>query len=401
MANLDFNVQGNDGDSEREELVSMLQLVLLTAASEPSFPAALREELSEACESESISLDALQDLAERVNNELPDITVANMGTSKFSCDDRAEGPGFSVQIPDGWKAMKNHEELGVVRPFVIVPEAVQCDEGTYMTDRILYSNMSGDADEVRLSIALPEYLETACYQNAYDRSGIIGACKPTTLGVWKVESEVPCVIMRVESSSGYEFYLYPLAAATGDFLRASFDNQPANEWEKGLEMMRALAHTVRTFEDARCGILRTLDAACEGPVDANELIEAILYTTNVFMTTKDIRYEAAMDCYRQEAENPNQDDAFIAAMGALAYVEAEAVPYLRKMLDAMDRQKACGLTGEAADMLQKAIVQFSENVIQGEDQVGDDGIDDVREAGLFRETGELKALRQRLADAAC
>lgn len=401
MANLNFDVQGNDGDAEREELVSTLRLVLLTAASEPSFPAALREELSEACESGSVSLDALQDLAERVNNALSDVAVANMDASEFSCGDRVEGPGFSVQIPDGWKAVKNHEELGVVRPFVIVPETAQCDDGAYMADRILYSGMSDDADEARLKIALPEYLEAICYQNAYDRSGILGACKPVTLGVWKVESEVPCLIMRVESSSGYEFYLYPLAAATGDFLRASFSNQPADEWEKGLKMMCALAHTVRTSEDARCGILRTLDAACEGSVDANELIEAILYTTKMFVTVKDIRYEAARDCYCQEAENPNQDDAFIAMIGAFAYVEAEAVPYLRKMLDAMDKQKEYGLAGEAADMLQKVIVQFSENVIQGEDQVGDDGIDDVREAGLFQETEELKALRQRLADAVC
>lgn len=401
MANLDFDVRGNDGDAEREELVGTLRLVLLTAASEPSFPAALREELSEVCESGSVSLDALRDLAERVNNALPGVAVANMGASDFSCGDRVEGPGFSVQIPDGWKAVKNHEELGVVRPFVIVPETAQCNDGAYMADRILYSDMSGDADEARLKIALPEYLETTCYQNAYDRSGIIGACKPVTLGVWKVESDVPCVITRVESSSGYEFYLYPLAAATGDFLRATFSNQPADEWEKGLEMMRALAHTVRTSEDARCGILRTLDTACEGPVDANELIEAILYTTNVFMTTKDIRYEAARNCYCQEAENPNQDDAFVAMMGALAYVEAEAVPYLRKMLDAMDRQKTYGLAGEADDMLQKVIVQFSENVIQGEGQVDDDDIDDVREAGLFQETEELKALRQRLANAVC
>lgn len=390
--------------SERDEALLALQMVSVAAVFDGStLSPELQEEVNAALENDSLSDEELFDLLERVNNYLPEPACADISGATFREHLTAHAPAFSIEVPDGWSIVENYKEqmlfATLERPFVAAPPRASEGESLSGADRVICCvGPEVDGDETA-KIGIPEYREALLYRTAFMKEDGLSAAKPTVLQSWRMEgANCSCVVWRVAASQGYEFYVYPISAHTTDFLRFCFTNQPESVWEDGLELVRRMVSTLKLVEDPRCEAEVLLDEGLAGPVDAERLEETFRLMPRIILVAKNLRSDTAPHEYAQAHDVLTDQDLFVAIVSQVSRVEDEALPYLIRMIDVLEKQIELGLPEAAAQDLFGCVEEMAYQAISGVEQIEEEDRSLAQSAGFFTSPEAIEEQRARIKE---
>lgn len=235
----------------------MLRLLVLAAdLGGYQFPQDILDELERA-ENGDETVD-VEDLARRMNEISPNHTKANPLTWTYEQGLRAEGPAFSVAIPDGYDIHKD-VELGISdnRPFVAVIAGTD-EQALGGSDQIVYvdDGLLGILSDEELMSTLREWgtvdllvhLQRAAVVETYD------------MGIRVLDERlVPCVngkclVSLRNNFSACEFYIMPMMFNSFAWLKVWLTQCPAEEAGKYMDAICELANYVEVRSNTACGV---------------------------------------------------------------------------------------------------------------------------------------------------
>lgn len=397
--------EDESSDDEREAILSMLQLLMLMGEmSGIEYPTELVEQLEKAQAGDS-SID-LEDLASKFNEFTPDGEQADYSKVSFAEGIRAEGRKFSIAIPDGWTVLNDYKETNVfmetIRPFVAVPQEANAQDNIALSDKIIYSNLTGDleSDEEKDAVKTPPFVWAIRFCSLYDRSHELGSMQTATIWDEEVEAEnTSCIVSLAEpvpGSGSMEFSIFPLAIDHADFIRCSLTCEGDADLEYAKAMVLEIAKSVRLDEVVTSSAENKLNAALKSRVTLEEFDSILTGFHRPIAGLREMVFNAAVQKYAAAAEEIGREAVFLAGVRMIVEFSARVLPYYSSILDAFEKQIELGADKDESYSLLEAIRLFDEATFPTIDIFDDDSVELVKQSGLLDPSIELQQIRGRL-----
>lgn len=286
---------------ERQQALQLLQMAQLAAK---LGGAPLDDELQQLIgraleEDESVDLE---DLLERVNNQLPSVSFADPASWTFNEGLRASCEYFSIAIPDGFRVLTNYDDGFMTRPFVAVPEEV-ADKDIPTADRLACGGMPttvlSEFDEHGIDELAIATLRSSMNTNDFGSSVV-----PED---WVVQGKNCAVLItRVDNGcTGYEYWIRPAILQTGYYLRCIFSNSDADQAEEARETLTIMAKSVEATPPIESKLTRQLKKIGTEKVSAQEFAETVVHLHGILKVCLNQAHEANRAQYLKNAEQPN------------------------------------------------------------------------------------------------
>lgn len=399
---------GGDSDDERAQMLALLELAVLgaTLGSPGGIPQEMLDELERAKAGDE-SID-LMDLAERMNNCLPDIGHADLSDVSFASGAVAEGPCFSIGLPDGWTALMSYREenmlASIERPFVLVQGEVRPDEDVSLCDRVIYSNLGGDSgpEEMELEYGIEDYQWAVRWSSLYGSSGndLINFTKPNMVWDSTVAAvNTTCLVMQQEMGegvNGLELDVYPCTTGCRDSLRIVL-NADEVDLEEARAFAMALASTVEIRNPQTPRIVQSIDELCEHKADVDDFCAVTEAIASVFGTATSMILPAALEKFQEDEEENVLENTVVPAVKVVRDFSQRGIPFFEKLMSAYEVQMQKGATPIDGYRMIKALRAFDDAVFLSENDFDEDGArTTLEQSGIFAPTPELAAARARL-----
>lgn len=366
---------GADGatdDDARKALVALLQLARLTSAlAGRPLPDEVSAEIDRAIEGDT-SID-LHALLARVNGDMPDQTSADFSSWTFDAGVRAEGPKFSVAVPDGYQVFKDVKDTAIftqTRPFVAVPQGVS-EENLDTSDRIIYASM-GDAGQGDLK---EHGLEELYLQSARAVAYVSEAS-----GIQRVPDEslvrarnCTCLVQRIDSgmTSGFEYYIRPLGLDVSDWLRLTFYNCNESSARAALPVVEKLAKTVRLVDPKKSDLELAIDECLTKKVRGSLFVETFNKMLKVVSVCQDTCHKANQHKYMSLTDDPTEEGLATAAIAGLSDFAGRAFRYCELCVSAFETQNGWGIAPkDKAPMVE--VLKLAPQLFELQYEVNDD-----------------------------
>lgn len=410
IANIADETPAEEEPTEREQTLSLLQLFVLAGQlAGTEFPQELLDELDRAIEGDE-SID-LEELSERLNNATPDIQTTDFSDISFSQNRRVDGRRFSIAVPDGWSILKDAEEggiLSITRPFIILPHEASEGDDVSLSDRIMYSGISGDTevDEEMLEYGISAVQWAFLFCNSYSKTDGLGAMKPTFLWDEEVDAiNTKCFVAitdPINSPNGLDCYIHPYALDHSDFLRGTFNYDENTDLEQVKNFVIQIAKSIELDSPIQTKSEEMLNKALQKRVSSGEYTDMVASLIKPFMGIRQLVFTAALQKYTSQNENAAPDDILLAGASAITDYTNRAIPILTQLLDAYDKQASLGATQTELNQMSESLQEFDSAVFPTPALFGDDadGLALLEKAGVFTPSSELQQCRARLASLA-
>lgn len=405
------NLSGNEEDrepSEREQIISLLQLFVLTGQmSGTQFPQDLIDRLEKAAEGDE-SID-VEELAEQLNSAAPQIKTTDFNNTTFSQDRRVDGRKFSIAVPDGWTILKDVEEGGlfsnIVRPFVIVSQEVNEGDDISLSDRIMYSSLGGDTEveEGMKEYGIPAMKWALLFYNTYSKTDELGAMKPPFIWDDEVDAlNTKCFVGITDpenSSNGLDCYIYPYALDHSDFLRGTFNYDETVDLEQVKNLVIQIAQSIKLDNPLQTSCELMLEKALQERVTADEFSEMTFSFAKPFIVLRQMVFDSAQQKYFSQGENLTPKAILLAGARGIVEFTARAIPILAKLLDAFDKQVGLGAIEDDLSKMVDSINTFDTAVFPIVNLFSEepDSVALIESAGVFSPSLDLQKLRSRIA----
>ena len=286
---------------ERQQALQLLQMAQLAAKlGGASLDDELQQLIGRALE-EDESVD-LEDLLERVNNQLPSVSFADPASWTFNDGLRASCEYFSIAIPDGFRVLTNYDDGFMTRPFVAVPEEV-ADKDIPTADRLACGGMPttvlSEFDEHGIDELAIATLRSSMNTNDFGSSVV-----PED---WVVQGKNCAVLItRVDNGcTGYEYWIRPAILQTGYYLRCIFNNSDADQAEEAREALTIMAKSIEATPPIESKLTRQLKKIGTEKVSAQEFAETVVHLHGILKVCLNQAHEANRAQYLKNAEQPN------------------------------------------------------------------------------------------------
>lgn len=396
-----------DEPTERDTIIAALQLLVLTGQlSGTQFSQELVDQLEKAAEGDE-SID-IEKLAKQFNEAAPEIQKTDFNEISFSENRRVDGRRFSIAVPDNWTILKDVEDGGLissmVRSFVILPHEANDGDDISLSDRIMYSSLTGDMeieDEAR-EYGIPAMKWALHYYNSYNKTDEMGALKPTFIWDEEVDAlNTKCFVAITDphnSPNGLDCYIYPYALDNNDFLRGTFNYDEDTDLDQVKNLTIEIAKSLKLDNPIKTTCEITLEKAGHGKVNAEEFVEMVTNYLKPFVGLKQMVFDSAQQKYLAQADNPISDAMLLAGARGIVEFTNRAVPVFADMIDAYEKQISLGVAETDANNMLEALEMFDTVVFPTTDLFSEEpsSVSTIDKAGVFSPSLELQQLRRRL-----
>lgn len=291
---------------KRQQALTLLHLATLAATmSGRAFDDDLQDLIRRADEGDE-SVD-LENLLERVNAHLPNVSSADPTTWTFDEGLRASCEYFSIAVPDGYRVLTDYEEglMAMPRPFVAVPSEVD-DKDIPAADRLVCGAMDTPVPDVMEEHGIDE-VAIMTLRASMNTDGPFGGKAPVD---WVVQGRnCSVLIMRMDNGcTGYEYWIRPAIPQTGYYVRCVFSNCDADRADEARDALTAMAQSVEATQPIESELTRQLEKIGAEKVSPQEFQEAVAHLINVLKVCLDQNHEANRAQYLKNAERPNSYD---------------------------------------------------------------------------------------------
>lgn len=263
---------------------------------------------------------------------------------------RAQGPDFSIPIPDGYELIEEKDSPEIGRPFVALPKGDAWDED----DRILYSAVNAPNQEF-FDAALPE----AMWQISFD--GHVGQNNPFAekpIDTFLLEGDgVTCLVLIMGAffGPGFEYYIHPMKTLSS--LRVVLYNDDiANEAEHRAGIAK-LVSGLRMNEPVEFRRACQLDGYTTGKADAEEVSQLFVGVTNILGKVSDGLFQN----WQKLKTDGFEDLVFKVAEKKSEFFE-RAARYYTRFADVLEAQKALGASEEELARMGEDAVYFEQRL---------------------------------------
>ena len=341
---------GEEEGDERSAIIGMLRLLVLASdlGGGYQFPQDILDELERA-ENGDETVD-VEDLARRMNELSPDQTEADPLTWTYNQGLRAEGPAFSVAIPDGYDIHKDVESgIGNSRPFIAVVAGTD-EQAIGGSDQIVYVDhglLGILSDEESMSmlrewgtVDLLVHLQRAAVVESYD------------MGVRVLEERlVPCVngkclVSLRRNFSSCEFYIMPMMFNSSAWLKVGLTQCPAEEAGKYMDAICELAKTVELVEPPVSNLVAKAYDYKKTLAPAGEIIETFEGLCNPMLTARKQDIESAHELFLKENPMHTTEGEVFSQAQALTRWGDENIDVLELLVDVYEAQQKAGMPYE-------------------------------------------------------
>lgn len=263
---------------------------------------------------------------------------------------RAEGPDFSIPVPDGYEfiGQKDNPEIG--RPFVVLPKGDAWDED----DRILYSAAPAPAPGF-FDAALPE----AMWQISF--GGHVGQDNPFAekpIDTFLLEGDgVTCLVLIMGAffGPGFEYYIHPLKTCSS--LRIVLYNADVADEAEHRAGIAKLVSGLRMAEAIEFKRVSQLDGYVASKADAEEIAQLFVGITNVLANADNGLFQ---DWQKLKADG-FEDLIFKVAEKRSEFFE-RAARYYTRFADVLEAQKTFGASEEELARMGEDAIYFEQRL---------------------------------------
>lgn len=386
--------------TDRGSILMLLKMAVLTNEMQGrTLPQELTDKVDAAAGGDT-SIDLLE-LMNQINDALPDSEEDAIGYADvtFSDGNTAKGPHFTVACPDGWTAVEDYGESGLIsqcRPFVIVRGEASRDDDLSLRDRIIYCTAPAGDEEVTENLRRTgvELLWGLKHSAMY-------SMKPSVTWLEDVAcSNGECVVVQMEPNggiNGLQFHIHPLTLASEDFVRLSLTYDEDADIEHARDFARKVAASIAIAEPFESETTRAMERADKGELSADEFAELCQALFTSFRIAPQFMFEAKAEWYMTNGTGPNVDKAYLVGAEEIAALNNRLTPLLRRLLDEYDVAKPNASHDDRAKML-NVLSQFTETAFTGLETFGDEDVHLIVESGILEPSKEFSELKARLAD---
>ena len=386
--------------TDRGSILMLLKMAVLTNEMQGrTLPQELTDKVDAAAGGDT-SIDLLE-LMNQINDALPDSEEDAIGYADvtFSDGNTAKGPHFTVACPDGWTAVEDYGESGLIsqcRPFVIVRGEASRDDDLSLRDRIIYCTAPAGDEEVTENLRRTgvELLWGLKHSAMY-------SMKPSVTWLEDVAcSNGEGVVVQMEPNggiNGLQFHIHPLTLASEDFVRLSLTYDEDADIEHARDFARKVAASIAIAEPFESETTRAMERADKGELSADEFAELCQALFTSFRIAPQFMFEAKAEWYMTNGTGPNVDKAYLVGAEEIAALNNRLTPLLRRLLDEYDVAKPNASHDDRAKML-NVLSQFTEAAFTGLETFGDEDVHLIVESGILEPSKEFSELKARLAD---